>query len=109
MNKFAKTLKYLRKMNGLTQEQMAEKAKISITQYKKYELGNGYPLAEKLIGLAKFFNVPVDYLLRGEDSLFCDFATAALFKELRKMDDDKTESLFYIVQKLSELKNLDDE
>ena len=107
MNEFAKTLRYLRKQKGLTQEQMAEKVKISITQYKSYELGKGYPLVEKLVVISNFFDVPVDYLLRGEDSLFNDFATAVLFKELSAMDNNKSEVLFYALQKLAEFKNID--
>lgn len=107
MNDFAKTLRYLRNQNALTQEQMAEKLKVSVTQYSNYEQGMNFPHIEKLNVLSELFNVPIDYLLKGEKSLYMDFATAALFKKLREMDDDKKQAIFFVANQLAELKDND--
>lgn len=106
VNDFGVNLKYLRKnVLGLTQEQMAEKLKVSPTQYKNYEQGRSQPAIDKLIEMCKILEIPADYLLRTKDKRYENFATAALFQELQNMDSDKSESIFFVLQKLYELKN----
>ena len=105
MSDFGINLKHLRKtILELTQEQMAEKIKISPTQYKNYEQGRSFPSIDKLSEICKIFDIPADYLLRDKDRLFRDCATVELYQELKNMDDDKSEALFCAFHKLYEYK-----
>ena len=55
----------LRKKAGKTQKDMAEYLGISRQAYANYETDARKPDYETLLKLAEFFNVSVDYLLRG--------------------------------------------
>ena len=59
---FGKRLRELRKKNGLTQEELAEKLDIAERNISKIECGDNFPRPEKLIKLAKILNVSVQDL-----------------------------------------------
>lgn len=65
--KFNEKLFELRKSNGLSQEQLAEKLDVSRQAVSKWETGDAFPEASKLFAIAKLFDVTTDYLL--DDSL----------------------------------------
>ena len=52
-----------RKMAGLTQQEVANKLGIHITQWQKYEYAKIQLDYDKLIAVCKLFNVSADYLL----------------------------------------------
>ncbi len=56
-------IKDLREDRDLTQEQVAKIIKTSQQQYSKIETGKANISAEKLMLLAKFYKVSVDYIL----------------------------------------------
>ncbi len=58
-----KRLKELRTIKKLTQSDLANLLGIERSTYGKYETGDSSPDYEKLIQLADFFQVSVDYLL----------------------------------------------
>lgn len=60
---FNEQLMYLRKQNGLSQEQLGEKIGVSRQTISKWELGDTTPEMEKLIQLSDFFNIPIDKLV----------------------------------------------
>lgn len=60
---FGEKIYKLRKENGLSQEDLADKLKVSRQSISKWETDCGYPETEKIIKLAKIFNVTIDYLL----------------------------------------------
>ncbi len=62
---FANTLKNLRESHDVTQEQLAEYLKVTRPTVAGYETKNRQPDYERLIKIADFFNVTVDYLLTG--------------------------------------------
>ena len=66
---FNEKLQELRKQNGLTQEELAEKLYVSRTAISKWESGRGYPNIESLKAIAKFFGVTVDELLSTDEVL----------------------------------------
>ncbi|MGI9902437.1 helix-turn-helix domain-containing protein [Bacillus velezensis] len=76
-----KRITSLRKKANLTQEQMATKLNITRSALSQYELGTRNPDYDLLIKIADFFDVSIDYLLRGEDH-YKDKA-----RELRKHTD----------------------
>lgn len=53
----------LRKKSGLSQEQLAEKLKVSRQAISKWESGASYPESDKLIAISRYFNVSLDYLV----------------------------------------------
>lgn len=66
---FNEKLQELRKQNGLTQEELAEKLFVSRTAVSKWESGRGYPNIDSIKAIAKFFSVTVDELLSGGEVL----------------------------------------
>lgn len=56
-------IKDLREDRDLTQKQVAEIIQTTQQQYSKIELGKADICGEKLILLAKYYNVSVDYIL----------------------------------------------
>ena len=63
---FGERLQEIRKTNGLSQEQLAEKCNITRQSVSKWELGQGYPETEKLLVLCRVLNVDLDYLMQDE-------------------------------------------
>lgn len=57
----------LRKKNGLTQLQLAEKLKITDKAVSKWEAGEGNPDISLLTIIASIFNCTIDYLLTGKE------------------------------------------
>lgn len=56
-------IKELREKAGITQAELARKFKLSRSSVNYWELGVTVPSTEKVIELAKFFNVSADYIL----------------------------------------------
>lgn len=65
---FGNTLSKLRKKNGFTQLQLAEKLNVSDKTVSKWENGGGYPEITILPLLSEIFGVSIDYLFKGETS-----------------------------------------
>ncbi len=63
MKIFQERLTELRKLNHMTQRQVAQALNISQPSYIRYENGSGEPNLENLSRLADLFDVSVDYLL----------------------------------------------
>lgn len=63
MNKFQNNLKQLRKLNNLTQTDLATKIQESTQVISNWERGYTIPDMNDLITLADFFNVSVDELI----------------------------------------------
>jgi transcriptional regulator with XRE-family HTH domain len=64
---FNEKLQQLRKENGFTQEQLAEKIFVSRTAISKWESGRGYPSLDYLKSISKLFSISIDDLLSGEE------------------------------------------
>jgi transcriptional regulator with XRE-family HTH domain len=56
-------LKELRKEKGVTQNEVATPLGVDRSTYGKYETGDSIPDIDKLMWLAEYFDVSVDYLL----------------------------------------------
>lgn len=66
MSEFGNRLKKLRRDAYMTQGQLAEVLGVVPSAVGKYErVPNAYPSIEALIKIADYFNVSIDYLLRG--------------------------------------------
>ena len=67
MNDFKERLVEQRKLNKVTQRQMAEYLGIAQPSYIRYENGTAEPNIENLIKIADFFDVSIDYLCGREE------------------------------------------
>lgn len=67
MDIFKKNLIELRKMNKLTQRQVAEVLNISQPSYIRYEKGKAEPTLENLVKLADLYDVSIDFLCGRSD------------------------------------------
>ena len=67
MKIFQERLIELRKLNKLTQREMAEYLQIAQPSYIRYEHGTSQPSLETLVKLADYFDVSTDYLLGREE------------------------------------------
>jgi len=62
-----KQLKLIRTDRGLTQKEIANAVNITEASYQRYEYGTVSPGLDKLIALANFFDVSLDYLVGRSD------------------------------------------
>lgn len=67
MSNFNIRLKELRQCDNLSQNAVATKTCISYRYYQDLEYGKKEPTMSKLIALADFFNVSIDYLVGRTD------------------------------------------
>lgn len=65
---FSSTLKYLREVNNVTQDQLAKHLQVSRPTVAGYETKNRQPDFEKLIMIAEYFHVSLDYLISGSEA-----------------------------------------
>ena len=64
---FAETLKLLRDSNHVTQAQLAKHLKVSRPTIAGYETKNHQPDYERLIQIADYFDVSIDFLITGNN------------------------------------------
>lgn len=65
--KIAERIKSLRKSNGFTQKTIADGIGVTEVSYQRFEYGTVRPSLEKLIAIADYFNVSLDYLVGRSD------------------------------------------
>ena len=93
----------LRKANGLTQQQIADKLNVSNKTISKWECDEGYPEITMLPAIAEIYSVTVDELLRGEkiSKEYCDESkndgkAKKLMMHLFKSSENKYSTLSFI-------------
>ena len=59
----AEKIKTLRKQNGYTQQQVADKVNVSRSAYSQYEMGLKQPTIETHVLLAELYKCSIDYLV----------------------------------------------
>ena len=62
-NSFGKYLCNLRKINGITQRDLANALSVSDKAISKWEVGYSYPDVEMLLQISKYFNIPIKKLI----------------------------------------------
>ena len=67
MSTFAQRIKELRRERKLKQQQLADQFSIKLRTYQGYEYGESYPEVAKLIAIADYFDVSLDYLVGRSD------------------------------------------
>lgn len=61
----AERIQNLRKKNGISQEEFADKIGVSRQAVSKWESEQSLPDIEKIIAMSNYFNVSTDYILKG--------------------------------------------
>ncbi|EFC90080.1 transcriptional regulator, XRE family [Dethiosulfovibrio peptidovorans DSM 11002] len=79
-----KNLKKIRKRSGFTQKQVAKHLGISERAYQHYEAGDRKISPEKLLAMAKLFQVSADYLLGNSPGLLKGLEDPCLIDILSK-------------------------
>ena len=64
---FSERLKELRLAKGLTQMQVSQATGMSLLGHQRYEYGSREPAYNKLLALADYFDVSLDYLVGRTD------------------------------------------
>ena len=64
----SKKIQQLRKKNGFSQEQLAEKLDVSRQAISKWENGTSFPDLEKLVLISELFQISTDYLVKDEET-----------------------------------------
>jgi len=67
MANFSERITLLRKERKLKQRELAEEFAIKLRTYQGYEYGESYPEVAKLVAIADFFDVSLDYLVGRSD------------------------------------------
>ena len=88
MKKLGERIQDLRKQKGLTQESLAKKAGISLTQMARYETKGIQPPADVLMKLAAIFGTTVDYMVNGatEDKAKAQLKDAELLQQFKEVE-----------------------
>ena len=63
---FAEKLVQLRKREGYTQEELADRLEVSRQAISRWEMGTAVPDSSNLLQISKLFNVSTDYLLNDD-------------------------------------------
>lgn len=74
MNCIAKNIRHLRKLKGLTQEQLSEEMRITRSRISSYEEGRSDPPIDLLIEMSNYFNLPIDVLIKNDLTYATDFS-----------------------------------
>ena len=82
----------LRKMNGMSQEALAEKLNISRQTVSRWEMNTVLPDANNILQLSKLFNVSADYLLND------DYQSDDDLPKVKKVKDENlNQIMFYLI------------
>ena len=86
----------LRKANGWSQEDLAEKMNISRQSISRWENGTALPDANNILHLSKLFNVTADYLLNDDYSSDNDIPCVKEVHEILDTKKKHNEKLFLV-------------
>jgi len=95
---FSTRLLQIRKSQGLTQQGLADAAKLHINQIRRYEAGSAQPTLEGLIKLAKSLHVGLDDLVFNENERGPGDNMKLLFEAVDRLNEDEQK----IIQELLE-------
>lgn len=66
MGVIAKNIRHLRKLRGLTQEQLSEELRTTRSKIGSYEEGRSEPPIQMLINFSSYFKLPIDVLVKND-------------------------------------------
>lgn len=109
--KFSEKVKALRKANGLSQNELAEKIHIHSTHLSKMENGHLSPSIDIVQRLMKVFSVSADQLLNEDEDTTVDIQDKELNEQLaliNQLDEDEKNALIKIINSMLTKKRMKD-
>ena len=104
-----KRVSTLRKMNGMTQENLAELLDCSVKHISHVERGSALLSLEKYVFLSDYFHCTLDYLLKGADRDDVSNVLPSFVLEILQSDDeDERELLLTYMNLYSKIKKHSD-
>ncbi|MGQ5525673.1 helix-turn-helix domain-containing protein [Chitinimonas sp. PSY-7] len=94
---FPDRLSSLRKEQGLTQQQMADKIGMHVSQLKRYEAGTSQPTIDVFRRIALALNVSADMLLFEPDERGPTDRLKLQFEAISKLDEKEREALETVI------------
>lgn len=88
---FAQRLAALRKERGLTQQALADRVQVHLTQINRYESGDSQPTLDVIRRLAIALNVTADELIFGKDERGPDDDLRLQFEAISQFDEEDKE------------------
>ena len=85
----ADRIQYLRKQNGYSQEELADKVGVSRQAVSKWESEQSTPDLEKVIIMSELFEVTTDYILKGIAGGVVGFGIALIVQVIGGMISNK--------------------
>ena len=98
---FNEKLKMLRKENGLTQEELAEKLNVSRQAITKWESGDGTPDIENLKQISILFNITIDELIKEDQNVTIE--KEEKYSYIEELEIDHTKHFDINIAKISVL------
>ena len=100
---FSDKLILLRKQNGLSQEDLAEKLDVTRQSVSKWESGVSMPELSKILQISQLFNVSTDYLLKEADSEQSVFNLKSENLNIKKVSQTEADDFILHSKKLAML------
>jgi transcriptional regulator with XRE-family HTH domain len=95
---FATRLAAARKERGLTQQALADRVGIHVTQIRRYEAGTSSPTLDVLAKVALSMNVTTDSLVFGEHDRDPDEDLRLSYEATRHLDPDEREMVKGLIE-----------
>ena len=94
--KFEEKLMALRKKNGMSQEELADRLGVSRQAISRWELGATLPDVPNLLKLSDLFGVSTDYLLRDDCKSECDMPPVQEMRREMTAKEQKNRRLYIV-------------
>jgi transcriptional regulator with XRE-family HTH domain len=95
---FATRLAAARKQRGLTQQALADRVGVHVTQVRRYEAGTSAPTLDVLRNVATSLNVTIDSLVFEERERDPDEDLLLAFEATRHLDTDEREMVKSLIE-----------
>lgn len=95
--KFGEKLSFLRKKQGMTQLELAEKLDVSRQAVSRWEQGTSEPSTGNLVTIGKLFDVSVDDLVNENIQLQAESTVQVAVAEEKATDEDKNRHSIAII------------
>lgn len=92
-----KKIHELRKISGLTQEQLAEKTDVTRQTVSKWESGISTPDWESMIKISKLFNFPLDEFAENNEDVIQKDCEKMNMEDLMRINDHKRRMLLFLI------------
>jgi transcriptional regulator with XRE-family HTH domain len=95
---FANQLAATRKTRGLTQQTLADRVGVHVTQVRRYEAGTSAPTLDVLVKIATSLNVSIDSLVFEEHDRDPDEDLRLQFEATRHLDPEEREMVKNLIE-----------